>query len=97
MAVPEFLTKIENNRYYLSATKDGEPESVGFGATAKSGNESFRRPGVTAVSWIRKGKSIIDQTFLDMIDSRISSNQIIGQAIKDAENKINSSIRLKYK
>ena len=58
----------------------------------------FADQALTAVSWIKKGKSIIDQVFLDMIEGQISSSQTAGQMImKEAENKINSSIKLKYK
>ena len=94
----KFLTKIENNRYYLSATKrPASQKTLVLEQQQNPGMKAFADQALTAVSWIKKGKDIIDQTFLDMIESQISSSQTSGQAIKDAENKINSSIRLKYK
>lgn len=92
----KFLTKIENNRYYLSATKrPASQKALVLEQQQNSGMKSFADQALTAVSWIKKGKDIIDGIFIDMIESQIYSSQTIGQAIREAESKINSSLRFK--
>src|SRR3989344_70483 len=95
----KFLSKIENNRYYFSPTKrTASQKALVLEQQGNSEMKIFADQALTAVSWIKKGKSVIDQVFLDMIEGQISSSQTAGQMIiKVAENKINSSIKLKYK
>ncbi len=90
----KFLTAPENNAYYLALT--GRPagqRQLVEGQQQDQKMKVFADQALSAVSWPQPDSTVIEDAFVEMIETQITSDQRFRQTLAAAEAKINSLLR----